>query len=80
LAILLTFYPNVYVDISTTLEFKVQAMAIYESEARPFPHYRSLEALRAIARRWQNVAGLPDVETFELIRSILKSSFKRKSR
>jgi len=35
-------------DISATLEAKVQAMAVYESEARPFAHPRSSEALRAI--------------------------------
>ena len=46
------FHPNAFVDISATLEVKIEAMALYESEARPFPHTRSPEALRAIARRW----------------------------
>jgi len=61
------FRPNVFVDISATLETKMQAMALYEGEARPFPHPRSTEALRAIARRWGSVVG---VEAFELVRSI----------
>jgi LmbE family N-acetylglucosaminyl deacetylase len=64
------FRPNVFVDISATLESKVQAMALYESEARPFPHPRSPEALWAIARRWGSVVGLEAVEAFELIRHI----------
>lgn len=61
------FQPNVFVDISATLETKVQAMAVYESEARPFPHPRSPKALRVIARRWGSVVG---VEAFELVRSV----------
>ena len=45
-------------------------MALYESEARPFPHPRSPEALRAIARRWGSVVGADAAEVFELIRSV----------
>ena len=65
-----TFRPNVFLDISATLETKVQAMVLYESEARPFPHPRSPGALRAIARRWGSVAGVEAAEAFELVRSI----------
>src|SRR5271157_3303542 len=65
-----TFRPNVFVDITGTLEAKISALACYESETRKFPHPRSPEALRAIAARWGSVAGLPAVEAFELIRSI----------
>ena len=64
------FRPNVFVDISATLETKVQAMALYESEARPFLHPRSPQALRAIARRWGSVVGVEAVEAFELVRSV----------
>jgi LmbE family N-acetylglucosaminyl deacetylase len=63
------FQPNYFVDISATLETKIQAMALYESEARPFPHPRSPEALRAIARRWGSVVGLEAAEAFDLIRA-----------
>ncbi len=41
-----SFQPSVFVDVSTTMEIKVRAMQSYESEARPFPHPRSPEALR----------------------------------
>lgn len=64
------FRPNVFVDIAETIPAKVEAMALYESEARPFPHPRSGEALKTIARRWGSVVGLEYAEAFELIRWI----------
>jgi len=64
------FRPNIFVDITGTLEMKVQAMQIYESEARPYPHPCSSEALRATARRWGSAAGLEAAEAFQLIRSV----------
>jgi LmbE family N-acetylglucosaminyl deacetylase len=65
-----TFRPNVFMDISDTLEVKVQAMALYESEVRPFPHPTSSVALRASAQRWGSMAGVEAAEAFELIRAI----------
>ena len=65
------FKPNVFVDISETLELKIKAMNIYDVEARDFPHPRYAEALRAIARRWGSVAGLQTAEAFELIREVI---------
>jgi LmbE family N-acetylglucosaminyl deacetylase len=62
------FRPNVFVDISSTLENKVAALACYDTETRKFPHPRSPEAVRAIAMRWGSVAGFPAAEAFELIR------------
>jgi LmbE family N-acetylglucosaminyl deacetylase len=64
------FRPNVFVDISTTLDRKVEALAIYETETREFPHPRSAENLRAGAARWGAAAGLRAAEPFELIRWI----------
>ena len=65
------FHPNTFVDVSQTLETKVRAMACYESEARPFPHPRSSEALRAIAQRWGTVVGCNAAEAFQLVRAIV---------
>jgi LmbE family N-acetylglucosaminyl deacetylase len=65
-----SFRPNVFVDISSTIDAKVAAMECYESEARRFPHPRSPEALRAIATRWGSVVGCKAAEAFELVRSI----------
>ena len=64
------FHANSFTDISETLEAKIAAMEVYESEVRAFPHPRSPEALRAIAWRWGSVAGLITAEVFELIRAI----------
>jgi LmbE family N-acetylglucosaminyl deacetylase len=64
------FHANTFMDISATLETKIAAMQVYESEARSFPHPRSPEALRAQARRWGSVAGLETAEAFELVRDI----------
>lgn len=63
------FKPNVFEDVVETIETKIQGMALYESEARSFPHPRSAEALRVQARRWGAVVGLEYAEAFELIRS-----------
>ncbi len=64
------FQPNVFVDIEATLERKIQAMEVYESERRVYPHPRSSEALRAIARKWGSTAGFAAAEAFQLIREI----------
>ena len=64
------FSPDVFVDISETLNAKLNAMAIYEGEIGKFPHPRSPEMLKAIAASRGANVGLPAAEAFELIRSI----------
>lgn len=64
------FSPTVFVDVSATLETKVAAMEAYRSEARPFPHPRSAEAIRATAQHWGSCAGLHAAEPFELVREV----------
>lgn len=65
------FRPDTFVNVEGTLETKIAALAEYKGEVRPFPHPRSPEALRAIARRWGSVAGLPAAEAFKLVRRII---------
>lgn len=65
------FQPNVFVDISKTLQVKLRALARYETEMRTFPHPRSPEALEAIARRWGSVVGCGAAEAFELVRAVV---------
>lgn len=66
------FAPNVFVDISDTLETKLTAMKAYAethvSEVRPFPHPRSFEALTAYAQRYGATSGLLAAEPFMLLR------------
>jgi len=64
------FRPNVFVDIESTLNLKLEGMKLYESEARKFPHPRSPEALTAIAQRWGSVVGRKAAEAFEAVRLI----------
>jgi len=61
------FEPNTYFDIATTLERKIAAMQIYESETRAFPHPRSPEALRAAAQYWGSHVGVMAAEPFQCI-------------
>ena len=65
-----SFRPNVFMDIRGTLEMKVKAMQMYDSELRRFPHPRSPKALESIAYRWGSLAGLEAAEAFELVRQI----------
>jgi LmbE family N-acetylglucosaminyl deacetylase len=64
------FKPNVFVDVTETIEAKIRAITLYTGEVRTFPHPRSAEALRAQARRWGATVGLGYAEAFELVRSI----------
>ena len=66
-----TFVPNVFVNIQETMEIKVNAMACYTSELRDYPHPRSLEHLRQLARTNGAKVGLPYSENFMLIRKVI---------
>jgi N-acetylglucosamine malate deacetylase 1 len=66
------FIPDTWIDISETLEQKLCAMACYESEVRPYPHPRSLEALRHRARAWGNQCCLDAAEVFVTVRRSLR--------
>ncbi|MBI4283426.1 MAG: PIG-L family deacetylase [Chloroflexi bacterium] len=65
-----SFRPNVFVNIAGSLDTKIRAYSVYTTEARPFPHPRSPEIIRATAARWGSIVGLAAAEAFELIRSI----------
>lgn len=65
-----SFKPNVFVDISASIETKVRGMQLYESEARTFPHPRSGEALKIQAQHWGTVVGMRHAEAFELVRAL----------
>jgi len=62
------FIPEIYVDISSTLDAKVEAFACYERELRPAPHPRSPESLRARAAAWGSHVGVAAAEPFQVVR------------
>lgn len=64
------FVPEVFVDISETLDAKIEAFGQYEQELRCPPHPRSPEALRARAVTWGSMVGLGAAEPFQVLRSL----------
>lgn len=69
----LSFSPNVFFDVSDTINAKVEALKIYATEVREFPHPRSEEFLRGNAKIWGAKTGLQNAEAFELVRSIYEN-------
>ena len=67
-----SFNPNYYVDITDTLEIKLKVCEIYETEIRPYPHPRSIEAVKALAHFRGSTAGLKAAEAYKVIRIIGK--------
>ena len=64
------FTPNVYVDISETLEIKLKAMSAYKTELKEYPHPRSLEAISAFAKMRGSSIGVNAAEAFMLVREL----------
>jgi LmbE family N-acetylglucosaminyl deacetylase len=66
------FTPNLFVDVSDTLDIKLAAMGAYTdahvNEMRAYPHPRSVEGLTAYARRHGAVSGMLAAEPFMLLR------------
>lgn len=66
------FTPNVFIDISSTIDTKIAAMSKYISELREYPHPRSLQHIKELAKVNGTKVGLNYSENFTLIRSIGK--------
>lgn len=66
------FSPNVFVDISKELTYKLKAIKVYKNEIKKFPHPRSVQSLEIIAKRWGTVCGFNAAEPFYLIRQLTK--------
>ncbi|OGA65832.1 MAG: hypothetical protein A3G81_20895 [Betaproteobacteria bacterium RIFCSPLOWO2_12_FULL_65_14] len=64
------FKPNVFEEITSTLDLKLQCLERYRGEVRSFPHPRSIDTVRAVAHRWGSAVGIPCAEAFELVRSV----------
>ncbi|HPN32250.1 MAG TPA: PIG-L family deacetylase [bacterium] len=66
------FNPNYFVDISKVIDNKIEAMKCYKSELKPYPHTRSLEAVKIWANIWGISVGVEYAEPFVLIRKVVK--------
>jgi LmbE family N-acetylglucosaminyl deacetylase len=64
------FIPNVFIDISATLEKKLDAFRCYKSQVRDFPDERSIEAIRALATMRGASIYCRAAEAFMLVRQI----------
>ena len=63
-----TFHPNVFIDISSFLERKLELLKIYASELNDFPFPRSETTLKALAQLRGASAGFKAAEAFQLLR------------
>ena len=66
------FVPSVYVDISETIDKKIEAMTMYEGELKAYPHPRSLEIIEALAKKRGSEAGVRFAEAFMLVRELIE--------
>lgn len=64
------FAPNLFVDVSSSLEKKIQALRAYSGEMRAWPHARSIEAIEHLARWRGACAGLGAAEAFVQARAL----------
>jgi LmbE family N-acetylglucosaminyl deacetylase len=65
------FIPNTFVDISSYLELKIEAMKTYKSEIGVHPFPRSEESIRALATIRGAESGFNFAESFQLVRQII---------
>jgi LmbE family N-acetylglucosaminyl deacetylase len=64
------FQPNLFEDVSITIDRKIKALKSYEAEMRKWPHARSLKNVEYLAR-WRGASvGCEAAEAFMLIREI----------
>jgi LmbE family N-acetylglucosaminyl deacetylase len=63
-----SFSPNVFFDVTTTMQLKLEAMKQYESELREWPHPRSIKGISTLAEYRGMQAGMYYAEAFEAVR------------
>lgn len=61
------FVPNVYSDITSFIDIKLEIMSVVEDELQPSPLPRSMESIRALARYRGSIIGVEYAEAFNLI-------------
>lgn len=64
------FIPTVYEDISDTIEEKLAAMDVFETQLGDFPDARSIGAIEALAKFRGSIVNVLAAEAFSLIREI----------
>lgn len=64
------FCPNVFFDVTDTLEAKIRGMDCYRTESAEYPHPRSGEALIALGKHRGSGVGFKLAEAFVLLREV----------
>ncbi|MDB5524079.1 MAG: hypothetical protein JWM58_1842 [Rhizobium sp.] len=65
------FMPNVFVDITTEIDRKLEAMKCFSSQLREAPHERSIATLKALATLRGATVLRSAAEAFVLVRHVL---------
>tara|TARA_B100001250_G_C19806944_1_gene793791 strand:+ start:1453 stop:2136 length:684 start_codon:yes stop_codon:yes gene_type:complete len=65
-----SFRPNWFENVSESLDLKIEALKVYQSEIREWPHPRSLKAVEHLARWRGATVGCDAAEAFMLNRFI----------
>ena len=65
------FAPSRWVSVAPFLDAKIAALNAYAGEMRPFPHARSIEAVRALAALRGAQCGHIAAEAFSVLREVL---------
>ncbi len=68
----MSFVPNVFVDISGHMQAKLAAVEAYALEMREMPHSRSIENIESLARYRGHSIGVKASEAMMLVRSLRK--------
>ena len=69
-AIMGSFSPNLFLNISDEWSSKLRALAAYNSEMRDYPHSRSIEGIKNLAKLRGNQVGYELAEAFEVVRKL----------
>ena len=65
-----SFAPNLFIDISKNWDLKKEALIAYSDEMRDYPHSRSIEGIKNLAKLRGNQVGLNLAEAFQVIRKL----------
>jgi len=65
------FSPNVFCDVSTTIDRKIAAARVYESQIKVYPHERSPESIMVLSRYRGGFVGMEHAEAFVCVRHIM---------
>ncbi len=65
-----SFNPNLYFDISNYITKKIKLLKIYKKEIKKYPHSRSLEGIKVLAKYRGTQIGVKYAEAFYLLRKL----------